>query len=801
MYALLLSLLISVSIDCPVVVKLAQDLDMKYLYPEYTVQYDKDCCLGYGVVCENDRVIELHWDFIGEYGKPTNPSLVFPSNLRVLALLYCEKDFSITKLPETLKVLDLYYGYTIQIQMDVLPNITYLRTTNFNQPLTIKMPDSLEYLETPILTFDILPLNMTNLKELHNSYFSNLRIPLKRILPDTIEVLNLIYCKCDLTGFISQDFKNMRYLELHESIASGNLTITSPNITHLGLGTDTKFDRLFVKHPDRITACYTSEVYLEPDNAGDLTGLQARGCKFNFKNATVAPSPDCSNLILFYKQLNMHLASPDYFNYLAGISNCCDEKYHQISCTENRIVSIRFNGSGNLNGTFNTSLLPPLLNNIDLRFNQISSVFPDLSGLSRLSEIDFSLNHFSGGMKGKLPSNLLMLFIKSNEINGSMPLVNGLGYLAVAYNHLDSFENGWSAKSLFYIDVSYNQIKGVVDMTYFSQTPNLLFNFKHNFIDKILTLGQITNFGCDVSWNNIAANGLTNFTSCIHVNQRYTDPIKLKSCSDTKKLFQNIGIDYSNVDDNCCDSYYGGFSCTGQNVTEIRISNTAKTNNGYAFLISDLPFSLESLLIASIYNQTAKIPENIPGNIKLIQIFGSIGGPLPLFAEGLETLHVSSINLNQPWPVLPNSLKVLRLSFCNLTGPITSLPPNLEELQIQGNSLTGPFPTFPASLKIVVLGDFRDENNSFDDVLVLQSPMKVLLGKSNVYDLKINSTNLLADCDLSFSPLLNSTHISNYTMCKKYYLTTRSLNLQITSESPTLSTIPIMSSENPSKLL
>eukprot|EP00834_Sanchytrium_tribonematis_P006169 NODE_430_length_7576_cov_0.738665.p3 type:complete len:196 gc:universal NODE_430_length_7576_cov_0.738665:3447-2860(-) len=187
--------------------------------------------------------------------------------------------------------------------------------------------------------------------------------------------------------------------------------------------------------------------------------------------------------------------------------------------------------------------------------------------------------------------------------------------------------------------------------------------------------------------------------------------------------------------------------------------------------VLDFPISLQKVTISyAEFNQTARLPV-IPGYVKTIDLSNTnIGGKLPVFSEGLETLLLNHINLNQSFPSLPSTLKILRMTYCNVIGPIPNLPPNLEELQLQGNHLTGPLPSFPASLKIVVLGDNAYEGNSFNDKLILQNPTDLVLGNTNIFDVQLNSTNLLTNCDLSYNPLQNNTNIANYTMCKKYYL-------------------------------
>eukprot|EP00834_Sanchytrium_tribonematis_P005551 NODE_344_length_9080_cov_0.340051.p2 type:complete len:368 gc:universal NODE_344_length_9080_cov_0.340051:5644-4541(-) len=367
MYALLFTLLKSISIDCPVVRQLATDLDIKYTNSDYAMQYDSDCCLGVGVVCENDRVVELHWGFIVEhnYDKPTNPTVVFPPNLRVLDLYNSDKAFTIKKLPDSLIILDFLYAFDIILDVDVFPNITYLRTSNHIVPIVARMPNTLVYLDTPFYTFDILPLNRANLREIHDSYAFNSFPRQFPMLPETIEVVDL--SNCNLFGIIPFDFESIRYLDLLGSRLTGNLTISSPNITYLTIS-ENNFDRLFVANPDKITSCRSTGVYFEPDNASDLVGLQARGCFTVLKSA---PSPDCPNFVLFLKQLNADLGFPSYYSYISNAPNCCQDVYGIVSCTGNSITSFGLGYLRNLNGTFNSTLLPNSLQTISLSGNGI----------------------------------------------------------------------------------------------------------------------------------------------------------------------------------------------------------------------------------------------------------------------------------------------------------------------------------------------------------------------------------------------------------------------------------------------
>eukprot|EP00834_Sanchytrium_tribonematis_P006695 NODE_517_length_6557_cov_0.431558.p4 type:complete len:244 gc:universal NODE_517_length_6557_cov_0.431558:995-1726(+) len=177
-----------------------------------------------------------------------------------------------------------------------------------------------------------------------------------------------------------------------------------------------------------------------------------------------------------------------------------------------------------------------------------------------------------------------------------------------------------------------------------------------------------------------------------------------------------------------------------------------------------LQMCLQKLTITGLFSQSAIFPNMTSKNLTFLEIKSA----------NIDKIFIKS-------PTLPKSLTKLHILYCNLTGSIMNLPPSLQELQLQGNYLSGPFPMFPVTLNSIVLGDKVKEGNSFNDKLILQQPLSVILGNTNIYDVLFQNTSLLANCDLSFNPLLNSTNIGSYTMCKQYYLTPKIDKLQIGS--------------------
>eukprot|EP00834_Sanchytrium_tribonematis_P006118 NODE_423_length_7705_cov_0.829871.p6 type:complete len:166 gc:universal NODE_423_length_7705_cov_0.829871:2643-2146(-) len=125
MNTLLLSLLSAVSVDCKQVIQFATELDIKYTNTDYFVQYEQDCCLGFGVICENNRVTELHWGFASDYQQATYPDINIPSSLRVLDMAHSTKSMLVSKLPDSLKVLNFRDANFIKYKLNAFPNLTY----------------------------------------------------------------------------------------------------------------------------------------------------------------------------------------------------------------------------------------------------------------------------------------------------------------------------------------------------------------------------------------------------------------------------------------------------------------------------------------------------------------------------------------------------------------------------------------------------------------------------------------------------------------------------------------------------
>eukprot|EP00834_Sanchytrium_tribonematis_P007498 NODE_685_length_4747_cov_0.548623.p4 type:complete len:224 gc:universal NODE_685_length_4747_cov_0.548623:3924-4595(+) len=220
MYALLVSILMSVSQDCSIVIQLALDMEIKYANTDYFIQYEQDCCLGVGVVCENNMVTEIHWGFPVDYIKNSLPIVSFPPNLRVLDLSNNKKSMIIKELPNSLKILDLNYAESIRVELKQIPNLTVFRLKIYdleNVAILPRLPNSLQELHINYFGDEYLPLNPVNLTNIHlecDYYAVKPLTPFPK-LTESIEYINFEDCK--FYGPISIDFKSIREIDLYDN--------------------------------------------------------------------------------------------------------------------------------------------------------------------------------------------------------------------------------------------------------------------------------------------------------------------------------------------------------------------------------------------------------------------------------------------------------------------------------------------------------------------------------------------------------------------------------------------------------
>eukprot|EP00834_Sanchytrium_tribonematis_P002318 NODE_70_length_24940_cov_0.663138.p1 type:complete len:782 gc:universal NODE_70_length_24940_cov_0.663138:6421-8766(+) len=757
MYALFLTL-IAVSLDCSSLIQLAYNMNIKYTNPDYYIQYEMDCCLGNGVICENERVVELHWGFTSTYLDKTYKEATFPSQLRVLDLAGSTSFLKIKTLPNTLRVLDLGRSINTKWNITQFPELTYVGLNDFIKDKLPILPDTLEYINLQGYQFNILPFNATRLQYLYSfagfvdpSPFPN--------IPESIKHLFLSYS--NLYGPIPHKFPSIESLYVSNNALNGTLNITSPNITYLSLE-KTYFDKLIFPNSTKLLTCSLSGLYL--NKTSSVTNLP-KICSYPEKQPQ---SIDCPKLIEFANQLNMHLTNPDYFNALKSLRNCCEDPLDYVICSGNRVTKITWD-SMHLNGTINATLLPITITDLSFGGNNFQKTFPNLKSLFNLQTFQIGSSKLHGEIPKTYLPNLKELRMAYNQLNGTVPYVPGMNILFANHNYFT--DHGLNGSTLSSIDLSYNLIKGVIDMSNFQFSYYCFFKFSRNLFTAIITRNSIDGkniLDCNVSANNLTLSSVQNFVNCRQDHQIYTDQT---SCRYVTRLFKKMGITTPELEQNCCADQ-PRITCKGENVTNLFFyGDSLNTYYGKAFLLEDIPPTLQSLRFTDVvYNQSVLIPE-LPSTVTELVITNSnfVGG-IPNLPTDLNYLYFENLNLNGTLNTSLNALEVIIVVSCNLSGTIASLPPNLHLLDVSNNSFSGNLPKMPSSLKYLTLGIKSDERNTFLGSLVLQKPLSIILGNVNISEIFINDTSQLYSCDLSFNPLENSTNIANYSVCSKYYL-------------------------------
>eukprot|EP00835_Amoeboradix_gromovi_P002234 NODE_122_length_18870_cov_0.236908.p5 type:complete len:345 gc:universal NODE_122_length_18870_cov_0.236908:15268-14234(-) len=191
----MLNHVIAISVDCPNVVDLARTLGMKGTAPDQFADIQVDCCHGFGVTCDKERVIEIVWYSIYLNGTLSNNYI--PSNLIGLYLENNRIQGKIpTKLPLTLKYFDVSNNeISGTIPAELPPNLVYFdvsanKVTGSIPPTLPKTLSTLSLWSNFIngTIPDPLPPNLIELFLNNNKMFGD--VPK---LPESLTSLNLGY--------------------------------------------------------------------------------------------------------------------------------------------------------------------------------------------------------------------------------------------------------------------------------------------------------------------------------------------------------------------------------------------------------------------------------------------------------------------------------------------------------------------------------------------------------------------------------------------------------------------------------
>ncbi|XP_050369027.1 receptor-like protein 46 [Argentina anserina] len=114
--------------------------------------------------------------------------------------------------------------------------------------------------------------------------------------------------------------------------------------------------------------------------------------------------------------------------------------------------------------------ISPHVQHLDLSYNQIRGKLPFQFRFPRLTELDFSHNHFEGTLE-LLPGNapeLTYLILSDNHVQGTIPPtirdMQHMSVLSLRHNQLvGEFPPGWNSwNNCLVVDVSYNSLSGYI---------------------------------------------------------------------------------------------------------------------------------------------------------------------------------------------------------------------------------------------------------------------------------------------------------------------------------------------------
>ncbi|KAH7331194.1 hypothetical protein KP509_20G019500 [Ceratopteris richardii] len=220
------------------------------------------------------------------------------------------------------------------------------------------------------------------------------------------------------------------------------------------------------------------------------------------------------------------------------------------------------------------SLIHLLLDNNDLS----GELPPELSNISTLYVMQLDNNYFSGSIPPSyftIPE-LAKLSFRNCNLTGSIPdlsSLNELKYLDLSRNNLSGQLPSKIPESITTIDLSYNQLNGVIPEAFYSLTSLELLILRNNLLDGNFTGSELQHNGfinasslliLDIQHNNITG---------------FTTGALLQLSNVTLRLFGNPVCSESLAPQSVCTDFSGSYSNISFPETVISLSNDCSSAN------------------------------------------------------------------------------------------------------------------------------------------------------------------------------------------------------------------------------
>ena len=409
---LLLSIAVSISIDCPNVINLAIGLnlfDSNPSYPGILTQIKNDCCRASGVVCVSEIVTQINWNSIGLSGFINGTAI--PPNLTALSLVFGSISGTIPTLPNSLTVLYLYANL-------LTGSISAWPTSLINLRI-----------HGNLLNGDIPPFpNSVKYVYLGAAGFTGNKFTGAVVL---YQPAQLYISDNWITNVVIQDISQLS----SQCILSYNPLLGNPNLMPLTMCTKTGLYSPTLLPNSQIIQ--STSVQITKTTVTTVTTTTS---------AVAQPTPtsmDCPMLISFATGLNMHLKQPAIMTQLN--TDCCAASC--VTCQNARVVSLYWHFLS-LDGSINGTAIPQELTLLHLESNLISGHILALNA-PKLELIYLYSNNLFGVIQTDWPPNLLMLSLFGNYFTGNLPaLPQSLKYLYLGYPSYDG--NQFTGKLIFY---------------------------------------------------------------------------------------------------------------------------------------------------------------------------------------------------------------------------------------------------------------------------------------------------------------------------------------------------------------